>query len=151
LPNLLATIDMSSCEWFPMSQSEIRAWIRQHPEALPSTWADLGRFPMAFRRVLINEVGSDVRSRLWREHLESFLRPESGLTQPQRDMIVATAAELPHLLAAPAPNPTMLEWEQRAATVFSRQDAARIFMLIGPPEPPEGIPLPAGADPTRSE
>lgn len=139
-----------SSEWFPMSRSEIRAWIRRHPEALPTTLADLSRFPMAFRRILVNEVSPDVRLRLWREHFETFLRPEAGLTDQQRDMIVATAAELPHLLAAPAPNPTILDWERRAAMVFSRHEAARIFMLIGPPEPPEGIPLPPGAHPATA-
>jgi len=109
---------MSSCEWFPISRSEIRAWIREHPEALPATLADISRFPMAFRRIFVNEVSPDVRLRLWLQHFETFLRPEAGLTEQQRDMIVATAAEMPQLLAAPAPNPTIIDWERRAAMVF---------------------------------
>jgi hypothetical protein len=146
---------MASCEWYPSWRSEIQAWIREHPERLPRTWSDLGRFPMIVRRVLINEVGPELRLQLWREHLETFLRPEAGLTQSQRDMVVLTIPELPTLLAAPAPNPTMLEFERRIATVFSRPEAGRIFAHLGPPEPPEGIPFPSdvprppSADATR--
>jgi hypothetical protein len=134
---------MSSCGWFPMRPDEIRAWVEQHPEALPRTVNDLGRFPMAFRRVMMTMVSPDVRLQLWREHLETFLSPESTLTPNQRELVVTTIQELPRLFAAaPAPNPVMTEWERGIAVAFSRQEAGRVFMLIGPPEPPEGIPLP---------
>lgn len=138
---------MSSCGWFPMSQQEIRAWLHRHPEALPQTLDELARFPVAFRRVMINVVAPDVRVRLWREHLETFLRPESALSEPQRQMVAAAIPRLPDLLAAPAPNPVIVEWERQIAAVFSRPEAARVFALIGPPEPPEGLPLPPDALP----
>ena len=134
---------MSSCGWFPMRPDEIRAWVEQHPDALPRTVSDLGRFPMAFRRVMLTMVSPEVRLQLWREHLETFLGPDSTLTPDQRGLVAATIPELPRLFAAaPAPNPVMSEWERGIAATFSRQDAGRVFMLIGPPEPPEGIPLP---------
>jgi hypothetical protein len=130
-----------------MSQQEIRAWLDRHPDALPQTLDELARFPVAFRRVLINAVTPDVRVRLWREHLETFLRSESVLSEPQRRMVAAAIPRLPDLLAAPAPNPVIIEWERQIATVFSRPEAARVFALIGPPEPPEGLPLPPDAFP----
>jgi hypothetical protein len=130
-----------------MSHGQIRAWLARHPEAMPRRLDDLARFPMAFRRVMMTQVTPDVRLRLWREHLETFLQAGSALTEPQRRMVEMTIPKLPELLAAPAPNPVMSEWEARAATFFSREEAARVFMLIGPPEPPEGIPLPPDAMP----
>lgn len=138
---------MSSCGWFPMSQQQIRDWLDRHPEALPQTLDELARFPVAFRRVMINAVAPEVRVRLWREHLETFLRPESVLNEPQRQLIAASIARLPDLLAAPAPNPVIIELERQIATVFSRPEAARVFALIGPPEPAEGLPLPPDALP----
>ena len=128
-----------------MSQQQIRSWLNRHPEALPRSLSDLARFPMAFRRVMISEVTPEIRCRLWREHLETFLDPQSTLTDPQREAVGATIPRLSELLAAPAPNPVIIEWERQMALVFSRPEAALVFMLIGPPEPPEGIPLPPDA------
>jgi hypothetical protein len=139
---------MSSCGWFPMNPREIRAWLHEHPEALPRTLDDLAHYPMAFRRVMMGVVSPEVRAELWREHLATFLGSDSPFSPEQRELIAATIPELASLLAAPAPNPVMTEWEGRMSTVFSRQEAAQLFMLIGPPEPPEGIPLPPGALPS---
>lgn len=138
---------MSSCEWFPMSHQQIRAWLDRHPDALPLTLDDLNRFPMAFRRVMINAVAPDIRLRLWREHLETFLGPGSTLTAPQRRLVAATIPRLPELFALRPPSPAMTEWEREVRTVFSRQEAVQVFMSIGRPEPPEGIPLPPDALP----
>ena len=65
----------------------------------------------------------------------------------QQDFISATIPELAQLLSAPAPNPVMSDWEARASKVFSRAEASRLFAMIGPPEPPEGLPLPPDAIP----
>jgi hypothetical protein len=138
---------MSGCGWFPMTRQQIDAWVDRHPESLPGTLAELSRYPMMFRRVMINRVDAPTRVRLWREHLESFLNDDAGLRPDQRAFIAATIPELPDLLAASAPNPTMTAFESRASKVFTQQEAGRVFAAIGSPEPPEGIPLPADALP----
>lgn len=138
---------MSSCEWFPMSQEQIRTWLIDHPDALPRTLNDLAQFPMAFRRVMVNAVKAEVRKDLWREHLETFLGSESPLNESQRRIVAATILKFPELFTAPAPNPALVEWEREIAITFSRQEAARVFAQIGPPEPPNGIPLPPDAIP----
>lgn len=138
---------MGTCDWFPMSRAEIRAWVTRHPEALPRTAHDLAAYPMAFRSVMVAMVPLDVRLKLWREHLESFLGPQSQLNATQRAFVKSTIPELPQLFGAPAPNPTILAWERRMATAFSRQEAAKLFKEIGPPEPPGGVPLPPDALP----
>ena len=138
---------MSSCDWSPLSPKQIRAWLERHPEAVPRTLADISRFPMAFRRVMVNTVTPEVRWRLWREHLGTFLEPGSSLNEGQRKFVAETIPRLPGLFAAPAPNPVIVEWERQMATHFSRQEAAHVFAELGPPEPPEGIPLPPDALP----
>ena len=140
---------MSGCGWFPMSYKQIVDWIEKHPDAVPQTLDDISRFPVAFRRVMINRVAPEVRVRLWQEHLQSFLRPEAGLSDVQRHAIETATIELPAIFAAgPAPNPVLAEFEQRMMAVFSREQGSRIFAMIGPPEPPGGLPLPPDALPT---
>jgi hypothetical protein len=136
---------VSSCGWFPMRHEEIVAWVQRHRADLPQDLAGLSRLPMRFRAVIAHEVRLEQRVRFWAEHLETFLVPTSGLTDAQRVFVRATLTELPDLLADPAPNVVMSEWESRAAHVFSRMEAARLFGMLGPPEPPGGLPLPADA------
>ncbi len=136
---------MSSCEWFPMSRKQIQEWVDRHPEAMPNNLADLAVFPMPFRRVMVNSVSPEIRLRLWRQHLESFLGESSIFAEQQQRMIAWAIQRLPDVLAAPAPNPVMADFEREIATVFSRAEAAQLFMMIGPPEPPGGVPLPVDA------
>jgi hypothetical protein len=44
-----------------MSMRQIRDWLDRHPEALPRTLADLARYPMEFRRVMVNVVPPETR------------------------------------------------------------------------------------------
>jgi hypothetical protein len=118
---------------------------RTSSRGLPRTLDDLARFPMAFRRVMLNAVTLDVRVRLWREHLEVFLGAESALNELQQQLVVATIPRLPELFATPTPNSAIVQSERQLAAAFSPQQAARVFTVIGPPEPPEGIPLPPDA------
>ena len=139
---------MSSCGWFPLRHAEIVAWVQRHRAELPRDLAGLACLPMRFRAVIVHEVGLEQRVRFWTEHLQTFLVPTSELTEAQRVFLRATLIELPDLLKAPAPNAVMGDWESRAAHVFSRMEAARLFGMLGPPEPPEGIALPPMQSPT---
>jgi hypothetical protein len=140
---------MSHCGWFPMRRDEIFAWVERHRHELPTALAELAQFPMPFRSIIVNAVDPERRARLWQEHLQSLLGPESELSSRQQEFIAATIPELPQLLSAPAPNAVMSGWEARASKVFSRAEASRLFAMIGPPEPPEGLPLPPDAIPDR--
>jgi len=138
---------MSNCGWFPLNPNQIREWLERHPESLPQSLDEIARFPVAFRHVMINAVSAQVRVQLWRQHLETFLRPGSPLNEAQRQLVAVSISRLPELLAAPGPNPVLIEWERQIAEIFSRSEAARVFGSIGPPEPPEGLPLPPDALP----
>jgi len=92
-------------------------------------------------------VGLEVRLRLVGQHLRTFLAPDSPLTGAQRELVEATLAELPLLLAAPGTSAARRDWEERISQAFTLPEAVRIFTQIGAPEPPEGLPLPADALP----
>ena len=65
---------MSACGWFPMKRDEIQAWVEAHRDTLPRTLAELARFPIPFRKVIVAAVEPALQISFWREHLETFLR-----------------------------------------------------------------------------
>jgi hypothetical protein len=138
---------MSSCGWGPVGYKAIAAWVERHRDSLPTTLAELSSYPISFRRVIVNAVPHDVRVSLWTEHMRTFIGPSSALDAQQQAFVEATIGELPTLLGAPGPNPVLSEWESRAAKLFSREQAGMIFAMVGAPEPPEGLPVPADALP----
>lgn len=138
---------MSSCGWGPVGDKEIAAWVERHRDSLPTTLAELSGYPISFRRVIINAVPADVCVSLWTEHMRTFIGPQSTLDEQQRAFVEATIDQLPTLLSAPGPNPVLSEWESRAAKLFPREQVGMIFAMIGAPEPPEGLPVPADALP----
>jgi hypothetical protein len=139
-----------SCGWFPLRPKEIRAWVEAHRHELPTTLAQLAMVPIPFRMVIVKALSPDLRTALWREHLATFLGDGSALSPEQQAFVVETCEQIPNLLAAPAPNPTIIDWEARMARLFSRGEASRMFGTVGPPEPPEGLPLPPDALPNRA-
>jgi hypothetical protein len=138
-----------SCGWFPMRRDEIVDWVKAHERELPTTLAELAAFPVPFRKVIVTSISPALRTTFWGEHLATFVSDESDLSPEQKAFVSASSIQLPALLANPAPNPTMSAWEADAARLFARPEMARIFGTLGPPEPPEGLPLPPGAHPSR--
>jgi hypothetical protein len=120
------------------------------PHELPTTLAELAVFPTPFRKVIVNFVSPQARTALWREHLATFVGDRSDLSREQQPFVADASVQLPTLFVAPAPNPTIIDWEARMSRLLSRAEASRIFGTVGPPEPPEGLPLPADAKPSRA-
>lgn len=139
-----------SCGWFPMRQEEIIAWVEAHRDALPQTVGELAAFPVAFRKVIVNSVSPDRRIAFWREHLESFLGPASTLSVDQRALIADAIADLPLMLGGDRAvfEARARSLEERMKVLLTREQAARMFGMVGPPEPPEGLPLPPDAMPS---
>jgi hypothetical protein len=137
---------MSSCGWFPLPHNEIVEWVEQHRDALPTTLAELSTFPVPFRKVIVNSVGSEQRTRFWEEHLRTFLEPHAGLTAEQRAFVAEAIPLLAGIFGSQLAEAQakMRPLEAHMASVFTRQQCAAIFGMVGPPEPPEGLPLPPG-------
>ena len=128
------------CGW-----DEIHAWVAAHRDALPQTLKELSRYPMIYRRAIIGAVSPAVREAMWHEHLSGFLGPEAGLSPAQQACVREMMAALSTLMAEDRQKaqPLMEEIEERISTLFSREQAGSIFATLGPPEPPEGLPIPA--------
>jgi hypothetical protein len=137
---------MGSCGWFPLPYDEIVAWVEAHRDSLPTTLDELSTFPVAFRRVIVNSVSPEQRTRFWEEHLRTFLEPEAELTTAQRAFVAEAIPALTGIFQSPQleAQAKMRPIEQRAIELLSRPQCAAIFGMVGPPEPPEGLPLPPG-------
>jgi hypothetical protein len=135
-----------SCGWFPLPYDEIVKWVEAHADALPQTLAELSAFPMAFRRVIVNYVSPERRTMLWQEHLRSFLGPDSTLTHEQRELVEDMIVRLPDIFASQQleAQAKMRPLEERLRVAFERKQAAAMFGMLGPAEPPEGLPIPPG-------
>jgi hypothetical protein len=135
-----------SCGWFPLPHDEIVAWVETHADELPQTLTELSTFPMAFRRVIVNFVSPERRTRFWQEHLRTFLGAHSTLSAEQRAFVAETIERLPDIFESPRPEgqAQMHRLEDRMRVLFAREQAAAMFAMVGAPEPPEGLPLPPG-------
>jgi hypothetical protein len=148
---------MSSCGWFPLGPDEIRAWVDRHRHELPATLAELARYPIPFRKAIAAAVSPERRVALWREHLAGFLAPDAAtnaapdgaLTAEQQALVRDAIAELPLIVgvAPPAGQPRARALEERMRALLTPEQARLMFGILGPPEPPEGLPIPPDALP----
>ena len=138
---------MSHCNWFPLDNDEILAWVDAHRETLPTTLEELSTLPMAFRRVIVNYVSPTQRTAFWQDHLRSYLVPESGLNEEQRAFVeemIPALADVFQSASLELGRERMGAIDRRSRELFSRERCAAMFGALGPPEPPEGLPIPPG-------
>ncbi len=122
-------------------------WVEKNRDTLPTTLAELSTYPTAFRRVIINAVPLAVQVRLWQDHVATFLEPAEGLSPEQQAFVRDAIAQFPEMFGSPTlqekqAKATVLE--TRARTLFTHDQGARMFGMVGPPEPQEGLPDPPG-------
>jgi hypothetical protein len=141
---------MASCGWFPLSHAEIQAWVDAHRDALPRTLAELSRYPVPFRKAIAGSVSPDQRTAFWREHLETILATDVTLGPDQRQLVSDAIADLPVIFGSSG-NEGMERakaLEDRMRVTITQRQAQLFFGTLGPPEPPEGLPLPGNALPS---
>jgi hypothetical protein len=82
----------------------------------------------------------------WQDHLRTFLGPESRLSTGQQAFVEEAIERLPDIFASPLAEAQakMRPLEDRMRIIFVREQAVAMFGMVGPPEPPEGLPLPPG-------
>jgi len=139
-----------ACGWFPLGPDEIQAWVARHAHELPRTLTELSRFPIPFRKAIVAALPAERQVALWREHLAGFLAPEAGLSAAQQGLVRDALAELPAIFGAPraAGQDRARRLEDQMRGLITPDQAREIFGRLGPPEPPEGLPIPPDALPT---
>ena len=136
-----------SCESFPLHWEQIEAWVEAHRDDLPTNLAELSRYPMAFRRVIVNSVPREIRAAWWGEHLQAILSTEEELSAEQRVCIQEHILALPGIFGVGIGEKPAQDGgtDDRMTTLFTPELQGRIFQTLGPPEPPGGLPLPPDA------
>jgi hypothetical protein len=109
------------------------AWVRAHHSALPTTLAEVSRYPIVYRRAIYDALPGDVRAGLWREQLEGFLRSGQRLSAAQRAAVREAIAQLPALTAPGADGAAGRRLGQHLSTLFDRATVRRVFVRLGPP------------------
>jgi hypothetical protein len=131
--------------------AEAGSWVKANSATLPSSYEEIVRLPMLHRKAVVHELSLSQQKQVWREHLESFVLPDSRLSAAQR--LVASQMKVPldsyqrafvqsaidsldHIFSA------KLTVEQRQAkslpfcskkqTVFAGDVAGAIFARLGP-------------------
>ena len=133
----------------PMQREAIRAWIESHAAELPHTLAELTTYPMIFRRVVARALPLEQRVAVWREHLETVCSASTLGSPAQRALIADVIEELPALLSGDVvrTEASMRALEPRMRELLTHEQLIEAFASLGPPEPPEGLPLPRDAHP----
>jgi hypothetical protein len=136
----------------PVQREAIRAWIDAHATELPCTLAELISYPMVFRRVIARALPLEQRVAVWREHLETVCSAFTSDTPAQRALIADVIEELPILLSEDLERTeaSMQALGPRMRELLTHEQLIDAFASLGPPEPPEGLPLPPGAHPNAA-
>jgi hypothetical protein len=108
-------------------------WVRAHADDLPTTLTGISRHSPTYRRAIHNALPRETRVALWREHMGSFLAPESGLNEEQRAAVREVIARLPALHAEGADPAERRALTAHLKTLFPRELGGRVFNRLGPP------------------
>ena len=129
---LTGTLGTASPRPEPPECAVAAAWVRAHPEALPTTLAGLSGYSRLYRRAIYDAATPAVREAMWREQLEGYLRPGSPLTEPQKAAVRQVITQLPKLTAVHPDRVLARRLRTQLSTQFDRQLLRQVFINLGP-------------------
>ena len=109
-------------------------WVKAHKGELPSTYAEISKYPLIYRRYIASELPREIRNQMWKEHLESFLSSKAGLTAEQATLVRYVIANEAVVFDS-ARGKQWVESEKiadRAKALFGTAQAKAIFATLGP-------------------
>lgn len=107
-------------------------WVQAHSNALPTTLGEISTLPMAYRRAIQAALPPEARVALWREQLEPWAAPGSGLNDRQRAAVREVIERLPALHSAATGRAEARALSARVLPLFEPALGARIFAQLGP-------------------
>ena len=119
--------------------TEIIAWVMAHKEVLTADLETISKYPIPFRKVIVNMMPGDNRIAVWREHLAAAAAADPTLDDAQRAFVAECSANLHSVMHSESARD---ELAARSMQVLTTAQNSAIFATLGPPEPPGGLPLP---------
>lgn len=132
---LTATLGSASPPPEPPECVAAAAWVRVHPDQMPTTLAGLSRHSKLYRRAIYDVLPPAAREAMWREQLEPWLRPGTPLTATQQAAVRNVITHLPALTAVHPDRALGRSLQVRLATQFDRSQMRGIFLQLGGPVP----------------
>ena len=117
------------------SQCELKKeWYDAHAASLPTNLAEYQALPVMYRSIAYSHLATATRVGLWRAHLESYLKPEAGLTEAQAAFVRGVVARLPlYMDGSSSSGAFQGEAKAREARqLFGDAQAALIFSQVAP-------------------
>lgn len=114
----------------------VEEWAIANASTLPTSLAEFGKLPMAYRRAALRHLDASAQASLWLEHLRA-MRGAHQYTREQQLLIDEAERLLTEgLLARPDDigRPILDRFEARVRQAFPRQEATDLFVTLGPPE-----------------
>lgn len=131
----------SEAAWAPLEESDecatIQAWIEANRDRLPSTYDDLSRIPMSYRRRAFATYSPVVKSSLWREHLSRYMASHPSMTLEQQAVMskaMSILSEELYMSSGEMPQGAADMDQQlidEAKAVFSAKEVGIIFTQLG--------------------
>ena len=116
-------------------------------------YRNLSALTMSQRRAAFRNASAKQKSDLWRTHLALYLAKHPELSDALRVIVLeGMSLVTPELFEARSDNPDwkisvsarLKEFENHILSVFSTEEGARVFTILGDPQPPTRIPIAAG-------
>lgn len=136
---LTATLGTAAPRHDPPECAVAAAWVRAHPDRLPTTLGEFARYDKLHRRAIYDALPPATRQAMWRQHLEGYLRPGSKLTDAQKAAVRDAMAYLPALTVNNPDRTVARGLRDRLSTRFDRELLREVFFRLGPaPAQPAG-------------
>jgi hypothetical protein len=115
--------------------SRARAWVAANAAKLPTTYDQIGTYPIAYRKAILAKLQPGQVSKLWIEQLARYRDAHKSMTAAQSKVLNDGIALLDRLAAAADPDALHADLETftaAAKSAFGEDEAATLFAQLGP-------------------
>ncbi|GGV67298.1 hypothetical protein GCM10010277_75820 [Streptomyces longisporoflavus] len=77
-----------------VQNADVEAWLERNKDSLPTGYAEVTSYSVAYRRAIYTASTPETRSSLWREHLSAYRSSHPALSSTQVDVIDEALATL---------------------------------------------------------
>jgi hypothetical protein len=116
--------------------AKARDWVAANRDRLPQRYDQLAALPLEYRRAVFAESSTQVRARLWLDHLDHYLATHPDLETAQTKILDRAHALVPKVFAGgrEATSAERARLKKDAIARFGFEEARAILATLGPSE-----------------
>lgn len=126
---------MINAQTGPGNGGDAHRWVQENLNQLPQDYDGITAHPVNYRKAMYPHLSAEVRSALWSEQIRRYTAGHPDLTPAQTrvlDTATAFAADAANFApGAPIDDDRQQEFKRQADTAFGRNQAARLFAVLG--------------------